>query len=105
MGGPCDLSELLREQPTPAPPRRRNARPGLAQPPADSREPGPGGQTQLAAAIARLPEEETLKAFRVGGRRCDCGSKLGFLEATVAFALKHPEIGKQFQAMLAKRRD
>ena len=71
----------------------------------ESTQTGAGGEIQLTDAIARLLEKEPVKAFRFDGRRYDCGSKLGFLEATVAFALKHPEIGKQFQAMLAKRRD
>ncbi len=71
----------------------------------ESTRAGAGDEIQLTDAIARLLEKETIKAFRFDGRRYDCGSKLGFLEATVAFALKHPEIGEQFRAMLAKRRD
>jgi UTP--glucose-1-phosphate uridylyltransferase len=69
----------------------------------ESTQTGAGGEIQLTDAIARLLGKETIKAFRFDGRRYDCGSKLGFLEATVAFALKHPEIGEQFRAMLAKR--
>jgi UTP--glucose-1-phosphate uridylyltransferase len=68
----------------------------------ESTQTGAGGEIQLTDAIARLLGKETIKAFRFDGRRYDCGSKLGFLEATVAFALKHPEIGEQFRAMLAK---
>jgi UTP--glucose-1-phosphate uridylyltransferase len=39
-------------------------------------------------------------AYRYQGTRYDCGSKLGYLEATVAFGLRHPEVGKEFAAML-----
>ena len=65
---------------------------------------GAGGEIQLTDAIARLLEKETVKAFRFEGRRYDCGSKLGFLEATVALGLKHPEIGNEFRALLAAYR-
>jgi UTP--glucose-1-phosphate uridylyltransferase len=66
---------------------------------------GAGGEIQLTDAIARLLEKETVKAFRFEGRRYDCGNKLGFLEATVALGLKHPEIGDEFRALLATFRD
>jgi len=66
---------------------------------------GAGGEIQLTDAIARLLKKETVKAFRFEGRRYDCGSKLGFLEATVALGLKHPEIGDQFRALLAAFQD
>jgi UTP--glucose-1-phosphate uridylyltransferase len=65
---------------------------------------GAGGEIQLTDGIARLLEKETVKAFRFEGRRYDCGSKLGFLEATVALGLKHPEIGEQFRDLLADYR-
>ncbi len=61
---------------------------------------GAGGEIQLTDAIAGLLKKETVKAFRFEGRRYDCGSKLGFLEATVALGLKHPEIGKEFKELL-----
>jgi hypothetical protein len=41
-------------------------------------------------------------AYRYQGTRYDCGSKLGYLEATVAFGLRHPEVGKDFAAMLKR---
>ncbi len=65
---------------------------------------GAGGEIQLTDAIARLLEKETVKAFRFDGRRYDCGSKLGFLEATLALGSKHPEIGDAFRALLAAYR-
>jgi UTP--glucose-1-phosphate uridylyltransferase len=66
---------------------------------------GAGGEIQLTDAIARLLEKESVKAFRFEGRRYDCGNKLGFLEATVALGLKHPEIGDDFRSLLATFRD
>ncbi|HSS63379.1 MAG TPA: UTP--glucose-1-phosphate uridylyltransferase GalU [Gammaproteobacteria bacterium] len=66
---------------------------------------GAGGEIQLTDAIARLLQKEPVNAFRFEGRRYDCGSKLGFLEATVAMGLKHPEIGEAFRALLADYRD
>jgi UTP--glucose-1-phosphate uridylyltransferase len=64
---------------------------------------GAGGEIQLTDAIARLLASETVRAFRFEGRRYDCGSKLGFLEATLAYASKHPDIGEQFKKLLAER--
>ncbi len=66
---------------------------------------GAGGEIQLTDAIAGLLKKETVKAFRFEGQRYDCGTKLGFLEATVALGLKHPEIGKEFKALLRAYRD
>ena len=64
---------------------------------------GAGGEIQLTDAISRLLGSETVRAFRFEGRRYDCGSKLGFLEATLAYAEKHPEIGERFRRLLAER--
>lgn len=64
---------------------------------------GAGGEIQLTDAIARLLDSEPVRAFRFEGRRYDCGSKLGFLEATLAYASKHPEIGEQFKKLLAEQ--
>ena len=63
-----------------------------------------GGEIQLTDAIAKLLEQETVYAYRFAGRRYDCGSKLGYLEATFAYALKHPEVGAEFQAFLQKQK-
>ena len=61
---------------------------------------GSGGEIQLTDGIAALLAEEQVLAYRYQGTRYDCGSKLGYLKATVAFGLRHPEVGKDFAAML-----
>jgi UTP--glucose-1-phosphate uridylyltransferase len=61
---------------------------------------GAGGEIQLTDAIARLLESEPVLAYRFHGRRYDCGSKLGYLQATVEYARKHPELGPGFEAYL-----
>ena len=65
--------------------------------------PGAGGEIQLTDAIARLLAEERVIAYAFEGRRYDCGRKLGYLEATVDFGLKHPELAKDFAAFLRRR--
>ena len=65
--------------------------------------PGAGGEIQLTDGIARLAAEEAVYAYSFDGRRYDCGSKLGYLEATVDFGLKHPETGAGFARFLAQR--
>ncbi|HZQ61085.1 MAG TPA: UTP--glucose-1-phosphate uridylyltransferase GalU, partial [Casimicrobiaceae bacterium] len=64
---------------------------------------GTGGEIQLTDGIARLLEEEQVLAYAFEGRRYDCGSKLGYLEATIDFALKHPELAAGFSALLRER--
>ncbi len=61
---------------------------------------GAGGEIQLTDAIARLMEHEAVYAFQYAGKRYDCGSKEGFLEATVELALQHPEVGTSFREYL-----
>ncbi len=63
--------------------------------------PGSGGEIQLTDAIESLLHEERVLAYRFKGTRYDCGSKLGYLEASVAFGRKHPEIGEEFEKFLA----
>ncbi|MDO8786857.1 MAG: UTP--glucose-1-phosphate uridylyltransferase GalU [Sulfuritalea sp.] len=63
---------------------------------------GTGGEIQLTDGIAALLAEEQVLAYRYQGTRYDCGSKLGYLEATVAFGLRHPEVGKDFAAILKR---
>ena len=58
--------------------------------------PGAGGEIQLTDAIAALVAEEDVFAFEFQGTRYDCGTKLGYLQANLQFALKHPEIGADF---------
>ena len=61
---------------------------------------GAGGEIQLTDGIAGLMDTEGVHAFRYAGKRYDCGSKEGFLEATVEFALRHPEVGEHFRSYL-----
>lgn len=61
---------------------------------------GVDGEIQLTDAIAMLLLEESVYALQFQGKRYDCGSKLGYLEATVAFALKHPELSNDFKQLL-----
>ncbi|HEX5649544.1 MAG TPA: UTP--glucose-1-phosphate uridylyltransferase GalU [Steroidobacteraceae bacterium] len=63
---------------------------------------GAGGEIQLTDGIAALLDDETVYAYAFEGRRFDCGSKLGYLEATVEFGLKHENLGDQFTDYLAR---
>jgi len=63
-------------------------------------KPGAGGEIQLTDAIASLLSEEQVLAYRYNGVRYDCGSKLGYLQATVVFGQRHPEIGTAFTEYL-----
>ncbi len=64
---------------------------------------GAGGEIQLTDAIARLIEEEPVMAYQFRGKRYDCGSKIGYLQATVDYALKHEDLGAEFDAWLKGR--
>ncbi|HEX8962349.1 MAG TPA: UTP--glucose-1-phosphate uridylyltransferase GalU [Rhodocyclaceae bacterium] len=66
-------------------------------------KPGSGGEIQLTDAIASLLSEEQVLAYRYDGVRYDCGSKLGYLQASVEFGLRHPEVGAAFAAYLEGR--
>ena len=61
---------------------------------------GVGGEIQLTDGIASLLRREKVFAYRYEGRRYDCGSKEGFLEANVELALAHPELGPGFRSFL-----
>jgi UTP--glucose-1-phosphate uridylyltransferase len=61
---------------------------------------GAGGEIQLTDAIAKLLTEEQVLAWQFAGKRYDCGSKLGYLKATVAYAAKHRELKDEFCAYL-----
>jgi UTP--glucose-1-phosphate uridylyltransferase len=61
---------------------------------------GAGGEIQLTDGIARLMQHEVVYAHRFAGKRYDCGSKLGYLQATVEHALAHRELGRPFRAYL-----
>jgi UTP--glucose-1-phosphate uridylyltransferase len=62
--------------------------------------PGAGGEIQLTDGIASLLAEEQVLAYRYDGVRYDCGSKLGYLQATVVFGQRHPEVGAAFTQYL-----
>lgn len=66
----------------------------------ENTERGAGGEIQLTDAIAKLMAEEQVMAYEFNGKRFDCGSKLGYLQATVEYALKHPGLGEGFKAYL-----
>jgi UTP--glucose-1-phosphate uridylyltransferase len=61
---------------------------------------GSGGEIQLTDAISAMLSEEQVLAYRYLGTRYDCGSKLGYLQATVAFGKRHPEVGAAFAQYL-----
>ncbi len=64
-------------------------------------EAGSGGEIQLTDALARLIEDgQSFHGLRFSGRRYDCGDKLGFLEATIALGLAHPELGAGLRQIL-----
>ncbi len=65
--------------------------------------PGAGGEYQLTDAIQALIQKEQVLAYEYEGIRYDCGSKLGYLKATVEFALNHPEVGAEFAEFLKNR--
>ena len=64
--------------------------------------PGAGGEIQLTDALERLIEDgQPFHGLRAAARRYDCGEKLGYLEATVALGLDHPELGPGLRQILA----
>lgn len=69
----------------------------------ETTERGAGGEIQLTDAIAELLKREQVLAYQYQGRRHDCGSKIGYLEATVDYALEHPELAEAFGKFLSNR--
>ncbi|MDH5621014.1 MAG: UTP--glucose-1-phosphate uridylyltransferase, partial [Gammaproteobacteria bacterium] len=63
---------------------------------------GAGGEIQLTDGIADLLGESPVYAYSFSGVRYDCGSKLGYLQATVAFGLAHPDTGRDFREHLKR---
>ena len=61
---------------------------------------GSGGEIQLTDAIASLLDEQRVLAYEFDGQRYDCGSKLGYVIATVEYALRHKELNGDFKAYL-----
>ncbi len=68
----------------------------------ENQEPGKGGEVQLTDALKTLSKKEAMYAYEFEGRRYDVGDKLGFLEATVDFALKREELREPFIKYLNK---
>lgn len=69
----------------------------------ENQEPGKGGEIQLTDALQTLATKEAIYAYNFEGRRYDVGDKLGFLEATVDFALKRPELRDEFMEFLKNK--
>jgi UTP--glucose-1-phosphate uridylyltransferase len=67
--------------------------------------PGAGGEIQLTDAISQLLAHERVLAARLPGRRFDCGSKLGYLQATVEYGVRHAEVGEDFARYLQQRQN
>jgi UTP--glucose-1-phosphate uridylyltransferase len=61
---------------------------------------GAGGEIQLTDGIAALLKKEKVSVLPFSGTRYDCGSKIGYLRATIEYALRHPELGENFRAYL-----
>jgi UTP--glucose-1-phosphate uridylyltransferase len=66
-------------------------------------QPGSGGEIQLTDGIASLMQEQQILAYRYVGTRYDCGSKLGYLQATIELGVRHPEVGAAFANYLKGR--
>ena len=66
----------------------------------ENARPGAGGEIQLTDAIASLLVEQQVLAYRFEGTRYDCGSKLGYLQATLEIGQSHPEVGNDFRKYL-----
>ena len=67
--------------------------------------PGAGGEIQLTDGISALLKHERVHAVRLPGKRYDCGSKLGYLQATLEYGLRHPETGEEFSRYLKSRKN
>ena len=65
-------------------------------------QPGAGGEIQLTDGIAELIKDETVLAYALSGTRYDCGSKLGYLKATLSYGAKHPDVGEAFSEHLRR---
>ena len=63
-------------------------------------QPGAGGELQLTDGIGQLLASEAVLSYQFEGKRHDCGTKQGYLQATVALALRHPEVAEEFRRFL-----
>jgi UTP--glucose-1-phosphate uridylyltransferase len=64
---------------------------------------GAGGEIQLTDGIARLLDDEKVLAYEFEGHRYDCGTKLGYLQASVDYGLRHPEVAPDFEEFVRAR--
>jgi UTP--glucose-1-phosphate uridylyltransferase len=64
--------------------------------------PGTGGEIQLTDAIASMLANQTVLAYEFRGKRYDCGSKLGYLQASVSYGMKHPAVAEEFSRFIAE---
>lgn len=80
----------------------RYALPGHIFPILAATKPGAGGEIQLTDALETLREQSGVQAYRMQGTTYDCGQPLGYLEATLAYARRHPEFGEGFKALLSR---
>ncbi len=65
--------------------------------------PGAGGEIQLTDAIEKLINEQDVEAYCLHSKYYDCGCKIGYLQATVEYGLRHPELGSEFAKWLSAR--
>jgi UTP--glucose-1-phosphate uridylyltransferase len=63
----------------------------------EKQERGAGGEIQLTDAMSRLAREQPFYGVKFEGKRFDCGSKIGFLTANMAYALARPDLGPEFR--------
>ncbi len=63
---------------------------------------GNSGEIQLTDGIEKLLGNQSIYALQFEGERFDCGNKLGYLQATISYGLKHPEVGAEFRQFLQK---
>lgn len=80
----------------------RYALPGHVFPILAATPPGAGGEIQLTDALETLREQSGVQAYRMQGTTYDCGQPLGYLEATLAYARRHPDLGEAFQTLLSR---
>lgn len=63
-------------------------------------EPGVGGEIQLTDALDELLQAQPMEAYSMSGRTFDCGNKVGYLEATLYYGLRHPEVGESLAQII-----
>jgi UTP--glucose-1-phosphate uridylyltransferase len=78
----------------------RDILPGSIFPILERTRPGPGGEIQLTDAIATLLGQQRVLAYRFEGRRFDCGSRIGLVEATIQYALDHDDLNEAARAYM-----